>query len=260
MKRSSLTNAQREVLEELLADKGPIVATKDIFNKLEFETTESKHRFVSQLQQAGWLVRIKNGLYQIADLGSLGTLSLSRYTIAQLLLPESYVSFHAGLQFHGFFDQALNSISSVGLRQRPAVHLEGTTYRFVKTKTEYYYGFKSHTMNGRRVQIAEAEKAIIDLMQFARNGATVGLAVEILRDSHHRLQIEQLVDWALRSPLTVQRVIGFLLDTSGLAASGLKKTAQQSKSITKLTPESSQYSSTWRLYYDPFFAADMVQG
>ncbi len=219
---------------------------------------ESKHRFVSQLQQAGWLVRIKNGLFQIADLGSLGTLSLSRYTIAQLLLPDSYVSFHAALQFHGFFDQALNSISSVGLRQKSAVRLEGTTYRFVKTKAAYYYGFRLHTMNGRRVQIAEAEKAIIDLMQFSRNGTTVDLVVEILRDSHHHLQLELLADWSLRSPLAVQRTIGFLFDTLGVDASALARTAQQSKSITKLTPESSQYSSAWRLYYDPFFVTELT--
>ena len=166
---------------------------------------------------------------------------------------------HAALQFHGFFDQAINSISSVGLRQKSAVRLEGTTYRFVKTKAEYYYGFRSHTMNGRRVQIAEAEKALIDLMQFARNGTTVDLVVEILRDSHQRLQMEQLADWALRSPLAVQRAVGFLLDTLGLDAAALARTAQQRKSITKLTPESSLYSSAWRLYYDPFFVAGLTQ-
>jgi predicted transcriptional regulator of viral defense system len=259
MKGSSLTNAQREVLEELLAERGQIVTTQDIAEKLDFETIESKHRFVSQLQQAGWLVRIKNGLYQIAELGSLGTLSLSRYTVAQLLLPDSYISLHAALQFHGFFDQAINSITSVGLRQKSAVRLEGTTYRFVKTKAEYYYGFRSHTMNGRRVQIAEAEKAIIDLMQFARNGTTVDLVVEILRDRHQHLQIEQLADWALRSPLAVQRAVGFLLDTLGLDAAALARTAQLSKSITKLTAESSQYSSTWRLYHDPYFVTELTQ-
>ena len=31
-----------------------------------------KRQFVSRLTQAGWLVRIKNGVYQIADLTSLG--------------------------------------------------------------------------------------------------------------------------------------------------------------------------------------------
>jgi predicted transcriptional regulator of viral defense system len=258
MKRTSLTNTQREVLEDLIADQGPIVSTQDIIDKLHFETLESKHRFVSQLQRAGWLVRIKNGLFQIADLGSLGTLSLARYTVAQLLLPESYVSFHAALQFHGFFDQSLSSISSVGLRQKSAVQLEGTTYRFVKTKPAYYHGFRSHAMNGRRVQIAEAEKAIIDLMQFARSGGTVDLALEILRDSRDRLQITQLVDWALRSPLAVQRTIGFLLDTAGLDGSTLAGMAHRSKSITKITPESSRYNSDWRLYYDPFYFKELT--
>ena len=258
MKRSILTNVQRQVLEELIAEHGLIVSTQDILGKIHHKTLASKHRLIGQLRQAGWLVRIKNGLYQIADLGSLGALSLSRYTIAQLLLPESYVSFYAALQYHGLFDQSLSSISSVSLQQKSTVYLEGTTYQFIKTKSAYYYGFGLYAMDGRWVQIAEIEKAIVDLMQFHRNGTTINFVVELLRDSRHRLQTEQLVAYALRSPLAVQRSIGFLLDTSGLDASALAGTAQQSSSLTKLTAESKQYDSTWRLYYDPYFVREAV--
>jgi hypothetical protein len=47
--------------------------------------------------------------------------------------------------------------------------------------------------------------------------------------------------------------MGFLLEQLDLDASALASSAQQSNSVTKLTTDSNQYSSAWRLYYDPFF-------
>lgn len=253
MKRAVLTVAQRTILEELIARHGLIVSTQDVTARLTYATDESKQRFVGQLQQAGWLVRIKNGLYQITDVSSLGVLTLSRYTIAQLLHPESYVSFHAALQHHGLFDQSLNIIASVSFRQKTAVPLQGTTYRYVCTQEPYFFGFAFHSLSGRRVRIAESEKALIDLLQFHRTGAAVDCVLEILRDNHHRLQLTRLVQWALRSPLAVQRALGFLFDQVDLDASTLAANVHASHSVTRLTADSHQYSAKWRLYYDPFF-------
>jgi predicted transcriptional regulator of viral defense system len=253
MKRVLLTRDQHDVLMQLLAEHGSVVTAADIRAKLDFKTAESERRFISTLLQVGWLVRIKNGLYQIADVSSLGMLTLSRYTIANLLVPDAYVSFLAALQFHGFFDQSLASISSVSLKQRPTVLLQGTRYRFISTQARYYAGFEQHAMDGQLVRIAGAEKALIDLMQFHRTGTTVDFVLEILRDDHPRLDLDAVVAWAQRSTLAVQRVMGFLLDTLQLGDETLAANVKTSPSISKLTPDSQQYSGKWRLYYDPYF-------
>ncbi len=253
MKRTSLTHFQQEVLEQLIAEHGLIVTTQEVIGKLSFATEESKYRFVSQLSEAGWLVRIRHGLYQIADVSSLGTLTLSRYTIAHLLHPESYVSFEAALQFHGLFDQSLKSVSSVTTRSRSSSDVQGICYRFIKTQESSYFGFASETFDGRRVQIAHIEKAMIDLMQFRRSDATVDLVAEILRESLHSINLDQLTEFVLRSPVAVQRGIGFLLSTLDQENAVLKQSVQHSQSVTKLTNTSSQYSGAWRLYYDPYF-------
>lgn len=256
MKRTSLTTKEQALLEALIVQHGLIVTTQDVIAHLDFATEESKYRFVSQLSEAGWLVRIKQGLYQIADVGSLGTLTLSRYTIAHLLHPESYVSFQAALQYHGLYDQSLAGISSVTTKQKTAVELAGTKYQFVKTKADYYFGFTFEAQDAQRVQIAQAEKALIDLMQFRRTSTTIDLVVEIIRDNHHNLDLNRLIAYALRSPVAVQRVIGFLLDCQRLDAT-LLQAVKQSSSVTRLTDESSQYSSAWRLYYDPYFTREL---
>lgn len=258
MKRVLLTTMQRDVLEQVIAQHGIIVTTQNIVEKLSFATEESKYRFVSQLSEAGWLVRIKHGLYQIADISSLGTLTISPYTVAQLLHPESYVSFQAALHFHGLFDQSLRSVSCVTTKQKASTEVQGVRYFYVKTKADYFFGFTREAFDGQWVQIAQAEKAVIDLMQFRRSSITVDMVVEILRDNHHNVDLDRLVTYALRSPVAVQRTLGFLLDTLHLGGKQLHQAVKQSTSVTKLTDESSQYSSAWRLYYDPYFTRETL--
>jgi predicted transcriptional regulator of viral defense system len=250
--------AQQSILEELIARHGMVVTTQQVLDLLSFETQESKYRFVSQLAAAGWLVRIKQGLYQIADVGTLGALTLSRFAIAHLLLADSYVSFHAALQFHGLFDQGLKTVSCVALRQKSAVELQGTTYSFLKTTRDHYTGFDTHVFDGQRVQIAQAEKAMVDLMHFHRTSSTVDLVLEMLRDNHHRLDLQRLRLFALSTPIAVRRSLGFLLDGLGLDATAFHAATHRSSSVSKLTPESQVYNGTWRLYYEPFIARELA--
>lgn len=258
MKRTLLTAAQQRVLEELIAEHGLVVTTQQVLNTLRFETQASKYRFVSQLAADGWLVPIKQGLYQIADVGTLGALTLSRFAVAHLLLPESYVSFHAALQFHGLFDQSLTTVRSVALRQKRAVQLQDIIYSFVKTTSDHYTGFDTHILDGQRVQIAQGEKALVDLLHFHRTSYTVDLVLEILRDNHHRLHLQRLSAYALAAPIAVQRSLGFLLDGLGLDPGKLHAASCTSSSVSKLTPESQLYSGAWRLYYESFVAKELA--
>lgn len=259
MKRSSLTNQQRDVLEQLLALHGPIVTSAQITQQLSYKSAQSERRFIATLRQAGWLVRIKKGLYQIADLSALGRLTLSRCTIAQLLVPESYLSFEAALQQHGLFDQGLEGIHSVSLKQHADVLLEGTNYSYVTTTERYFFGYADRALDGRQVRIATPEKALLDLLQFKRTQVTVDVVREILQEHGDNLNRKQLILWAQRLPIAIQRVVGFLLDTTEQSADEqLHASVQKDTSVTLLTRDSSVYDSKWRLYIDPYFVDQKV--
>lgn len=259
MKRSALTIQQRDALEALLASHGLVVTSEQVAGQVAHLSEQSRRRFVSRLVEAGWLVRIQKGLYQIADIGSLGTLTISRLTIAQLLVPDSYVSFRSALQHHGLFDQGLKSVGSVALRRRSPVALEGTTYTFVTTKERYFFGFSQVALNGKRVRVATPEKACLDLLQFRRTQASVDLVLEILREQGHHLDTHQLTEYAVRLPVAVQQVIGYLLEMAGIDERGiLLGTSRQGSGVAWLTPESRVYNSRWRLYIDPYFTDQEV--
>ena len=159
MKRTSLTQSQVRVLEDALVQHGNIVAFADLAPLIPVQSPANKRRVVKQLVDAGWLVRIKRGLYQIAALSTLGMLTLSRYTVAQLLVDESYISFETALQYHGMYDQLPAAVTSVGIKQYPDVTLEGIRYQYIKTSEKYYFGWQEIEFDGSLRKVATPEKS-----------------------------------------------------------------------------------------------------
>lgn len=252
MKRTVLTQTQLDVLEQILANVGHVVTFAQITPFLSSTTPAQQRQFVHRLVQAGWLVRIKKGLYQVTDVSSLGALTLSPYTLAQLLVAESYVSFEAALQYHGYYDQLLQGTVSVALKQHQTVELQGFAYQYVKTQPKYFYGWQGHALDGRMVKIASAEKALIDMIQYHRTGYTADVVVEKLQEYQNDLDLDRLQVYLLRTNLATQRIFGFLLDTLGIdTGTALHRSSGQSTAVSKLTPDSTAYNAKWRLYYQP---------
>lgn len=253
MTSTILNESQRTFLEDILAEFGSVVSYEQVAPYIPHREDVAKRRFVSQLSRAGWLVRIKKGLYQVAaDIGSLGTLAISRYAIAQQLLPGSYVSFEAALQFHGLHDQLLQTTTSVGLQQRASVTIEGYTYRFVKTTGQYFFGFEERRLDGQPARIATAEKALVDMVQFHRSSYSADRVLEILSESQDDVDQKRLTDYLLRSNLTTQRVFGLLFDHLDLPYDKkLEDSARSSSAASRAEPHGQEYNAKWRLYYDP---------
>ena len=198
-------------------------------------------------------VPIKKGVYQVAsDISTLGALTLSRYVVAQVLLPGSYVSFEGALQFHGLHDQLLQTTVSVALKQHATVTLEGFAYRFVKTTEQYFFGYEEHTLESETGQIATVEKALIDMIQFHRSEYSTDRVLETLADHWHDLNQVRLTDYLLRANLTTQRIFGLLLDHLGLAYDcRLEDSARSSRAVSRLSTTAQTYNAKWRIYYDP---------
>jgi predicted transcriptional regulator of viral defense system len=245
-----LNSTQLSFLEELMLHGGKVVTYEEMAPFAAGDSDVLKRQFISQLAKAGWLVRIKKGVYEVANISSLGTLTLSRYVIAQILAPGSYVSFEAALQYHGMYDQLLKTTTSVGLSQRPAVTVQGYHYRFVKTGQKFFWGFEEYSLDNQKAVIALPEKALIDMVQLHRSAYSTDRVAESLTEYQECLNLERLLAYLLRCNLTTQRIFGLLLEALGLPYSQeLLHSAQQGQATSKLTPESTEYNARWRLYH-----------
>ncbi|MBU2437144.1 MAG: hypothetical protein KKE55_05565, partial [Candidatus Omnitrophica bacterium] len=101
-KRTILSEKELNLIEDLIAKFGIIVSFEQIYSILkEKRNRQVVRNLVNKLTKNGWLVRIKKGMYAVASLESRGFLVTHTFKIAQILAPDSYISFEAALQHYG---------------------------------------------------------------------------------------------------------------------------------------------------------------
>jgi len=248
-----MTEEELETLETVLARYGAVVSFDQLQEAFKDDRQYLRKR-ISKLTRKGWLFRIKKGLYVISDLHARGTLSISQYSIVNALVDQAYISFESALQYHGYYDQLLNKVSSIATRQYQDKVMDGYTFSFVKTLPEYFYSWETHQIDGQAVKIASKEKALIDLIQFHRNRYSVDLVLEKLGNYQNEFNLELLIDLSFKTHTATQRILGFVLDCLKLNSSKLNEGLKTKKGSSRITDSADNlYNSKWRLYYDRYF-------
>lgn len=254
MKQTILSEKQSEVLENLIAKYGQIVTSSQIYQELKntFDYQQTKN-LVSKLVKNGWLVRIKRELYAISDLSSRGYLNLSPYVVANLLLPESYVSFESALAYHGMFDQLTSKSVSLSLKMHKAVELAGVTYTYVMTKPDYFFGWQEVTFGSLSAKVATPEKALVDMVNFHKSQYSIDLVIEKLVEHKQDLDLDRLTSYLCMFPSTAIKTYGLLFDLLGIDSDKLHKLIDTKRSTSWMLPGDSKFNARWRLYYRAYF-------
>jgi predicted transcriptional regulator of viral defense system len=253
-KNTILTQKDLELLESIVLRYGNIVTFEQIQNGAGANTSREVVRArVARISKAGWLLRLKKGLYLVVtDISSLGFTDVSEFVISQSLNQDSYISFESALQYHEMFDQMLTRIDAVTIKKTRTYQVLQKTYTFSSIKKEHYFGFTQEIINKQNVNMAEKEKAILDLIYFRSSGYMISLVLEKLNEYQDEIDFEKLKEYSVLFSLGMIRKTGFLLDQIGMDTTNLYLQKQVKKnSFTRLTQNSSIFNAKWRLYYDP---------
>ncbi len=254
MKQSILSAKQSEILENLIVKYGQIVTSHQIYKEAGnfFDYQQSKN-LISKLVRNGWLTRIKRGIYAISDLSSRGYLNLSPYSIANLLEPNSYVSFESALQQYSMFDQLTDRTVSVSLKAHKSVNLSGVEYSFVKTKPEYYFGWQEIQVGNLTARVATPEKALIDMANFHKSQYSIDLVIEKLLEHKNDLDIARLNEYLARFPAVTIKTFGLVFDLLGIYSDKLYELVKTKRSTHWMLPGDNKFNAKWRLYYRDYF-------
>lgn len=253
IKNTILSQKDLALLEAIVLKYGRVVTVAQIQAVIgEFGSNGAIRKRVAQMSKAGWLIRLKKGLYLVVtDISSLGFTDISELVIARSLNDSSYVSFESALQHYGMFDQLLARIDSVSMKVTKTYKVLQTTYSFLKIKNELYFGFTEETIGNQKVKIAEKEKAILDMLYFRSNDYVITLVLEKLREYKDQFDFKKLKEYAEKYSLSMIRKVGLLLDQIGIDTADLLSLSESNKkSHNKLTQTSELYNTKWRLYYD----------
>lgn len=250
-----ISTKNTELLENLIIKYGQVVTTEQIFSEASSVLNHKQAQYlIATFTKQGWFVRIKKGLYAISDISSRGFLSLSPYVLANLLVKDSYVSFEAALHRHGMFDQLTNKVISVSLKTYKTTQLQNVEYSFVKTKTDYYFGWQEMNNDNRIARIATAEKALIDMVNFHKSVYAVDLVIEKLREHRNDLEFVRLNEYLEKFPMTTIKIFGFIFDLLHIDSSQLLHIATRQRSGThRMMASADVFNAKWRLYCDAYF-------
>jgi predicted transcriptional regulator of viral defense system len=252
---TALSQRDTQLLEQAVLNHGQIAGMDqldEIFQSAYSRKSDRKRR-ISLLAKAGWLVRIRRGLYLIVtDLSARTTGNLSNLVISNALNSRSYISFANALNWHGMFDQLTKTVDAITTARPRNYRFQNAEFRFLKVEEKLFFGFAGQRVDGKIVNIGEIEKVILDYLFLRRNAATLSLVVEKIGEYQSKFDFLKMIGFAKAYNITVQRNLGFLLDAIGVSSDALYEiTRSNRKGFSKMHPGAKTFNAKWRLYYDP---------
>ena len=249
-----LTKKRLDDIEDIIAFKGKIVTTQDIYKALDRKYSRSSlKKRIYDLKEKGWLIPLRRGLYFVSDISSRGFVNLSPMVLAGAFDQDSYISLEAALSFWGLFEQMLRTISSVTSQRSRKYAFQHNIYRYLKIDKKLYFGFKKENIEGYYAQIAEKEKVILDYLYFKNDTYAIDLLLEKMRKGLTQIDVGKLFLYARKFPETTRRKLGFILDLMGVNTGDLYKRVGR-KGYSRLTRASKKFNAKWRIYYEDRFA------
>lgn len=150
------------------------------------------HRWV----QNGKLLPLRRGMYALPE--PYRRRPLGAAEIANHLYAPSYLSTHWALGYYGMIPEYVQQFTSI-TRRKPAV-FENDFGAFVyrNIKESFFFGYQAAEIGGVRVQIAQPEKALLDLWHLEKGAWTKPRMLEMRFQNFDTVDCERLKTYADR--------------------------------------------------------------
>jgi len=181
------------LVQRLLSLDKPYFSPADL-EKVLGQKRPALYVTLNRLVQYGVLVRLRQGVYQVA----LRAADLPR--IANQLVYPSYLSFESALSRYGMLSQVPYTLTFATTHRSRRLTLGDTVAEFRQLKKQLFFGY---TLEGG-LYLAEPEKALLDQLYMVSRGLS-SLAWDELDLSS--LDGGRLQDYATRFPTTVRAAV-----------------------------------------------------
>lgn len=115
---------------------------------------------VHRYAKAGVLVKLRNGLYGVAD--DLP----SELAIANRLYAPSYLSFEFALAYHHLIPEHAYAVTSATTRATQTFTVASVAYEYHRLKRAAFTGYQPVRVGGDTILMATPEKALVDYLYF----------------------------------------------------------------------------------------------
>lgn len=179
-------------------------------------TSESNARlFAHRLVRKGWFERLRPGLSQLvpADRGRDGVPDTNPLAVGSVLVSPYFYSFGTACTHYGFTEQVFSDVYLACQERRRPATVRDTRYVFVHVPHSCFVGFAELNVLGHAVQMATAERAVLDAIDRPRYAGGIGEVSRIVARAAREVSWPALLELAQRghSSALVQR-LGYFLD------------------------------------------------
>lgn len=147
-------------MPKTLFSAGFLIFSREDFRRLFAVSESAATFFLFRHCRSGLFVRLKNGLYALADHFP------SEEEIANRLYQPSYLSFEYILARQGVVPEAVYSVTSATTMPTRRFVVEGKSYEYFTIKRTAYAGYRPEKIDGRTILAAAPEKAMADTLYF----------------------------------------------------------------------------------------------
>lgn len=236
-------------------DRYPVVLLEQDIAELDQKTgSRRRSRFaIEELSRLGWLRPIRRGMYVLT--GTTGVVDISLFELIDAATTNPYlITAGRALQYHGLSDQHFRRVVTLTTHRIRGWSWRGDEVHYVKVTRSRLWGSVERTIDGRRVRLARAERAILDSLAHPEWGVTLSQVAEALdvalRESAFNIRLAEAA--ARYGNAAVVRRLGFLTEyiAGEEAAQPLYPLRGASKAITLLQPStaiSGRVNTRWRL-------------
>ncbi len=224
------------------------------------------------LVKSGWITRIRRGLY--VGTGKLpGESQVHPFVIATKLVTPSAISYWSALNFHGLTEQLPKNVTAMttnkvvtpsmraesgekkkmSKKSKHAWEVSGIRYEYVQVKPDYFFGIEEIWIDQNfRIPITDKERTLMECFAWPRMFGGMGEALGITEEHLNELDMNRLVDYALRYGKTsLIKRLGWSLEHLGVSKNKwgplLVIPSSGYKVLDPTKPKKGEYDSKWML-------------
>jgi predicted transcriptional regulator of viral defense system len=151
---------------------------------------------LSRWVKSGKIVQLRRGLYALAP--PYQKIKPHPFFIANRLQKASYISLQTALSYYNLIPEFVQTVTSVSTGRTEQLSTPLGSFSFRHIKTEFFFGYKTVDLPNQLVFIAEAEKAILDMVYLQAGGDNPAFLEELRLQHLNFLDVKKLQDFAQR--------------------------------------------------------------
>ena len=171
------------------------------------------------LVKKGWFERLRPGLFLLvpARRGREGVADTNPLAAGAVLISPYFYSFGTACTHHGLTEQVFSEVYLACQEQRRRETIRDKRYVFVYVPEHRFFGFDEVAVLGHAVQMATAERAVLDAIDRPRYAGGIGEVSRIVARAAGKVSWDGLIALARKwgSSALTQR-LGYFLDLHGV--------------------------------------------